>query len=382
QHAERRDPDGERRLHPAPEGDPLRPGDLGDRRRGRMIPESPPDLEALLDYLKRTRGFDFTAYKRSSLMRRILKRMQTINVPSFTDYVDYLEVHPEEFALLFNTILINVTSFYRDLAAWEYLGQEIIPQIIKGTTPNGLIRVWSAGAASGEEAYSLAILLAEQLGIESFRARVKIYATDVDEDALNEARLGSYAAKNIEDVPAELRGRYFQQNGSQHVFHKELRRSVIFGRHDLVQDAPISRLSLLVCRNTLMYFNNETQGRILSRFHYALNENGFLFLGKAEMLLTHTNLFLPVDLKRRIFQKVAKIRGVGLAVRAEPGPETGEPMEDSSRIRDIAFEIDPVAQLVVDGTGRLNLVNERARTLFGIGPGDVGRPFQDLEVSF
>src|SRR5215831_10948316 len=191
-----------------------------------MIPDTSPDLEALLDYLKRTRGFDFTAYKRSSLMRRILKRMLMINVPSFNDYVDYLEVHPEEFALLFNTILINVTSFFRDPPAWEFLGQEVIPRMLKSTAPNGLIRVWSAGTASGEEAYSLAILLAEQLGIESFRSRVKIYATDVDEEALAQARLGSYSAKDVEEVPAELRDRYFERQNTQFVFHKELRRSV------------------------------------------------------------------------------------------------------------------------------------------------------------
>jgi two-component system CheB/CheR fusion protein len=346
-------------------------------------PESAPDLETLLDYLKRTRGFDFTAYKQSSLTRRIQKRMQTVNSAGFSDYMDYLEVHPEEFAHLFNTILINVTSFFRDAPAWEFLGESIIPRIIQNTAPNGLIRVWSAGTASGEEAYSLAILFAEQLGVEAFRARVKIYATDVDEDALSEARLGSYTPKDMEEMPADLRERYFERVGTQYVFHKELRRSVIFGHHDLIQDAPISRLALLVCRNTLMYFNNETQARILNRFHYALNENGFLFLGKAEMLLTHANLFVPVDLKRRIFVKVPShdARG-GLAQRMEHAPETVEPIVDTARIREIAFEIDPVAQLVVDGGGRLSLVNARARALFAIAASDVGRPFHDLDVSF
>jgi two-component system CheB/CheR fusion protein len=345
-------------------------------------PETPPDLEALLEYLKRTRGFDFTAYKRSSLMRRILKRMQVVNVATYGDYVDYLEVHPEEFPLLFNMILINVTSFFRDAPAWEYLGQEIVPRILQSTPSNALIRVWSAGTASGEEAYSLAILLAEQLGIEEFRARVKIYATDVDEEALNQARQGSYGPKAVEEVPPELRERYFERVGTQYVFHKELRRSVIFGRHDLVQDAPISRLSLLVCRNTLMYFNNETQGRVLRRFHYALNENGYLFLGKAEMLLTHSNLFIPVDLRCRVFMRVPNGARTSPASRIDVGPEAAQHMVDTSRIRDIAFEMDPVAQLVVDGAGRLTLANERARALFGIGHSDIGRLFQDLEVSF
>jgi two-component system, chemotaxis family, CheB/CheR fusion protein len=346
-------------------------------------PEPPAELEALLEYLKRTRGFDFAAYKHSSLMRRILKRMQIVGISTFNDYVDHLEVHPEEFAFLFNTILINVTGFFRDPAAWEYLGQEIVPRICKNIAANGLIRVWSAGVASGEEAYSLAMLLAEELGVENFRSRVKIYATDVDEEALTQARLGTYMPRDIEDVPESLRERYFERVAAHYVFHKDLRRSVIFGRHDLVQDAPISRISLLVCRNTLMYFNNETQGRILNRFHYALLELGYLFLGKAEMLLTHTSLFAPVDLKRRIFTRVPN-HGMRaeLLPRAEAGPETVEQMVDSSRMREMAFEIDPVAQLIVDPSGHLTLANERARSLFGIQSSDLGRTFHDLEVSF
>jgi two-component system, chemotaxis family, CheB/CheR fusion protein len=346
-------------------------------------PPSPPELESLLEYLKRTRGFDFTAYKRSTLTRRIQKRMQSVNVHDFGDYVDYLEVHPEEFPLLFNTILINVTGFFRDLSVWEFLGGEIVPRILANAGPHGLVRIWSAGTASGEEAYSLAIILAERMGIDDFRKRVKIYATDVDEEALNEARLGSYTAKDVQEIPPPFRERYFEPIGSQFVFHKDLRRSVIFGRHDLVQDAPISRISLLVCRNTLMYFNTETQHRVLGRFHFALADGGFLFLGKAEMLLTHTNLFSPVDLKRRVFIKVLNhaARPV-LPARTETAPESPELMADASRMRDMSFEMDPIAQLIVDGAGRLSLVNERARSLFGISLSDVGRPFQDLEVSF
>ncbi len=165
--------------------------------------------------------------------------------------------------------------------------------------------MWSAGCASGEETYSLAILLAEALGAETFRQRVKIYATDVDEDALNQARQAAYTDKDLRTVAADLRERYFEANGDRYVFRPDLRRSIIFGRHDLFQDAPISRLDLLVCRNTLMYFNAEAQHRILARFHFALNEDAYLFLGKAEMLLTHANLFSPVDLRHRIFLKVS-----------------------------------------------------------------------------
>jgi two-component system CheB/CheR fusion protein len=264
-------------------------------------------LEALLDYLKRSRGFDFIGYKRSSLMRRVLKRMQMVGIEDYGDYLDYLEVHPEEFAQLFNTILINVTAFFRDEVAWEYLTQYIIPKILAEKKAGDPVRVWSAGCASGEEAYTVAMLLTEALGSEAFRQRVKIYATDVDEEALAQARQAGYTDKDLQPIPAELRDKYFELAGNRYVFHNDLRRSIIFRQHDLVQDAPIPRLDLLVCRNVLMYFNAETQARILACLHFALNDTGFLFLGRAEMLLTHANLFNPADLKYRIFTKAPKV---------------------------------------------------------------------------
>src|SRR5439155_7869984 len=149
------------------------------------------------------------------------------------------------------------------------------PQILAGKKSTDPIRVWSAGCASGEEAYTLAMLLAEHLGISGFRHRAKIYATDLDQDALAIARQGSYDAKKVQDIPPALLQKYFDRIGSRHTFHTDLRRCVIFGRNDQFQDAPISRLDLLVCRNTLMYFNAELQERILSRFHFALQDKGF-----------------------------------------------------------------------------------------------------------
>src|SRR3954470_8929548 len=137
------------------------------------------ELETLLEYLKRNRGFDFGGYKRPSLARRIVKRMADVGIGSFPDYIDYLEVHPEEFAALFNTILINVTSFFRDEGAWEYLATDVIPQLVTGKNAGAPIRVWSAGCASGEETYTLAMIFAEHLGVEAFRERVKIYGTDI-----------------------------------------------------------------------------------------------------------------------------------------------------------------------------------------------------------
>nr|WP_199305380.1 protein-glutamate O-methyltransferase CheR [Phormidium sp. FACHB-592] len=260
-----------------------------------------------MDYLKRSQGFDFSGYKRSSLQRRVQKQMNVRGIATLEDYTTYLETHPDEFASLLSTILINVTGFFRDAAAWSYLQEQVLPSLLALKSADTPIRVWSAGCASGEEAYTLVMLLTEILGASAFRQRVKIYATDVDEAALHQARHASYSLQALQAVSLELRNRYFEPIGDRFTFRADLRRVVIFGRHNLVQDAPISRLDLLVCRNTLMYFNAEMQARILSRLHFALSNTGILFLGKAEMLLTHTALFTPINRSHRLFAKVPKV---------------------------------------------------------------------------
>jgi two-component system CheB/CheR fusion protein len=339
-----------------------------------------PALAALLAYLKRTRGFEFTAYKPATLTRRLQKRLRVVGVEGFVDYQDYLEVHPEEFALLFNALLINVTAFFRDESAWAHLRDDVLPRVVEAGTP---IRVWSAGCASGEEAYSITMLLAELLGREAFRERVKVYATDVDEPALNEARIASYTEKQVGDVPRALREKYFTREGDRYVFDNELRRSVIFGRHDLIVDAPISRVNILICRNTLMYFNHDAQGRILARLHFALVDHGVLFLGKAEMLLTHPEIFKPIDLRRRLFRKVVNARWrERLAVLGQTGgDEEGVSTVAQRLISKSAFDASPHAQLVVNDAGLLTLCNESARALFNIAATDIGRPIQELDVS-
>lgn len=148
------------------------------------------EFDQLLEYLRQNRGFDFSGYKRPSLTRRVTKRMQAVNIESFSGYVDYLEVHPEEFTPLFNTILINVTNFFRDEETWKFIAESVVPRITSNKQPDEPIRIWSAGCASGEEAFSIAMLMAEDLGKEVFCRRVKVYATDVDVEALNAARQG------------------------------------------------------------------------------------------------------------------------------------------------------------------------------------------------
>jgi len=344
--------------------------------------KSAPEFERLLTHLKNTRGFDFTSYKRTTLSRRIEKRMAALGVDSYTSYLDYLEVHQDEFTQLFNSILINVTSFFRDPDPFEYLRTTVVPKVITASN-GGEIRIWSAGCASGEECYSIAILFAEAMGSEPFRERVKIYATDVDEEALATARQAVYTDRQIEEVPEEMRTKYFDRQNGRWVFKKDLRRNVIFGRHDLLDDAPISRVDLLLCRNTLMYFNHEAQARIVRRFHFALREGGFLVLGKAEMLLNFVGAFAPGDLKQRVFMKTRMENGTerlltGYPEREERTPLTGPP----ARLREISFDQDPTAQFVVDVKSHLLLANARARELFGLTARDLGRPLQDLEVSY
>jgi two-component system, chemotaxis family, CheB/CheR fusion protein len=339
-------------------------------------------FEALLRYLRDQRGFDFTGYKRNSLMRRVRHRMDQAGHSTFDEYLDTLQTSPDEFVALFNTILINVTSFFRDRDAWEYIRADIIPAMLAARGPADPIRLWSAGCASGQEPYSLAMLLADALGLDAYRQRVKIYATDVDEDALAQARAAGYDAKQVESVPEDLRERYFDRSNGGFAVNKDVRRAVIFGRNDLVKDAPISRVDLLACRNTLMYMNGETQRNVLNRLHFALAPQGLLFLGHAEMLLSHGDRFAPVDMGNRIFRKA-----LGTHTGATPFDSSAATVRHGDLsaldpIRELAFRVSPVPQIVVTGEDTVAMINYQAETTFGLSTRDIGRLLRDLEVSY
>ncbi len=331
-----------------------------------------PQLEALLGHLTEARGVDFTGYERAGLVRRVNRRMSQVSVADYADYLDHLQVHPDEFTALFNTILVNVTEFFRDPQTWRYVRAEVLEPMVAARAVDAPLRLWSAGCASGEEAYTLAMLMAEIVGPDDFRRRVKIYATDVDEARLDEARAAAYGEQQVAAVPPELLGRYFEQAGDRFAFRRDLRRSVVVGRNDLVRDAPISRIDVLACRNTLMYFNAETQARILDRFHAALNDGGALLLGGAEMTLGHANAFAPADLQRRVFRKVH--RPARCADRPTPaGPD---------QLRGDAFQASPVAQIVVTADGLVAVTNRQADALLRVSGGDVGRPFRHLDAAY
>ena len=356
----------------------------GGRQDEQVVDGPEPAAEAgwqsLLDFVQANRSVDLRGYKPVGLARRVRKRMRAIGIGDFAAYQDYLQVHPDEFTQLFDTIHINVTSYFRDPEAWEMLRTEAIPALAdqRGAGP---IRIWSAGCATGEEAYTTAIMFAEALGQERFRERVKIYATDIDEGALGVARQAVYAERQLQNVPPALVGRYFDRTDAGFAFRKDLRRQVIFGLHDVMQDPPISRIDLLVCRNMLMYFSAEMQARILMRFHFALNEGGLLFLGRAETLMSYAEAFSPLDLRVRIFRK-----GPGIPV-PDRGPPTRAAVDEVRRAGDptvhrAALQALPTAYIVLDRDGLISAISERARVLFGLDSSDLQRPLRDLRLSY
>ncbi len=343
------------------------------------------DLEALLERVQEGRDADLGSYRSSTLGRRIKRRMNAVGVEDYETYGDYLEANPGEFSELFNALMITVTSFFRDPESWDYLATEIVPRILEAVPEEDQIRIWSAGCATGEEAYTVAMVMLEAMGEEQFKRRVKLFATDVDAEALAKARAAVYPPEALEDVPADLAKRYFVERDGNVAFLPDLRRSVIFGRNELREDAPISRIDLLVCRNVLMYFTVDAQARILSQFNFALRNHGYLFLGNSEILTRHPQFFYPVDAGRHVFRRSARARfGDRMTETLDARRTVSEP--DKQRryadLRQAAYAISPIALVIVDAANTVIDANDLARDLFSIETVDIGRPFQDLEFSY
>src|SRR5690348_2760347 len=262
------------------------------------------NLQELLRELAKVRDLDFRGYKSGSLERRLRKRLGQLSLNTFSEYLEYFRANPEEINQLLSVVLINVTDFFRDPPAWEALRREAFPALFAKIEPGSVFRAWCAGCASGEEVYSLAMLIAEHLGPSLRDIDVKLYATDQDEDALNIARRGEYSLDHLSHVRPEWRHKYFQPFGTTMVrVGRDIRRLAIFGRSNLVSDAPISHVNLLVCRNVLIYFDLNLQREVLQRFHYALEDGGVLFLGKSESQLRGFSVFRAINSKWRIFQR-------------------------------------------------------------------------------
>jgi two-component system CheB/CheR fusion protein len=354
-------------------------------------PAADAGFRPLLEKLSTTYSFDFREYKEPSLARRIRARMAQVHVDTFEAYARYLDQRPEEHVALFNTILINVTGFLRDRDAWAILATDVFPRVVQASGDSRSIRIWSAGCSSGEEPYSIALLLAEHLGPRADDYLVKIYGTDVDEEALAAARQAVYRLEQLKDVPSDLVDRYFARDGQLYRLRRDLRRWCIFGSHNLTQAPPLSHIDLLVCRNVLIYFTSELQERILARFHYAIREDGILFLGRSESLLARSRMFRPINLKWRIFERTPAIARQVAAVLPDreegAGPDGGDhPVRPEITVPERmqrALDALPAAVMVIDTTDTMLVWNPAAEAMFDIPVASaISRKFRDLDVSY
>ena len=259
-------------------------------------------LQRIFGLMTRKTGTDFSQYKSSTIGRRIQKRLEALDVDTIDNYYQYIQHNPDEVDILFQTVLIGVTEFFRDKPTYDRL-REYIKKIIAQKQPGEAIRVWSVGCATGEEPYSIAILLAEELGEHRHKHTVQIFATDIDENALATGRRGFYPDDRTENLSEQQLATFFNRGNDGYEVKKSLRQWLLFSKHDISRDPPFVRLDLVSCRNMLIYFDNELQRKVMPVFHYALNPEGYLLLGKSENVAQLSDLFTKEISKYKLFKK-------------------------------------------------------------------------------
>ncbi len=259
-------------------------------------------LRQLFNELKVRTGHDFSNYKRPTLLRRIERRINIHDLPDLPSYVAYIYQNPDEIHALLKDLLISVTNFFRDKKAFEIVEDQILPLLFKGKNSEQQVRIWVAGCATGEEAYSLAILCAEKTSGVVDAPKVQIFATDIDEQAINEARQGLYSINDLADVSPERLRRFFTKEGDDYQIRREVRETVMFANHNFLKDPPFSHLDMISCRNVMIYLNNTAQERVAETFHFALKPGGFLFLGTSESVDGATDLYAVYDRENHLFQ--------------------------------------------------------------------------------
>ena len=264
-------------------------------------------LEKVVILLRAQTGHDFSMYKKNTVYRRIERRMGIHEIKTMAEYVHFLQENPHEVELLFKELLIGITNFFRDTAVWEVLKKSAILPLLSSRPVNGLFRAWVTGCSTGEEAYSLAIAFREVADqIKPARNfRLQIFATDLDKDAIDKARQGIYPANILTDVSNERLDRFFVKD-EHHGFRisREIRETIVFAPHNVIMDPPFTKIDIIVCRNLLIYMEQELQKKLLPLFHYSLNSDGILFLGTAESIGSFTYLFESLDTKSRLFRKL------------------------------------------------------------------------------
>ncbi len=343
-------------------------------------------LKDLVRELAEQRGLDLRGYKPTTLERRLRRRMQQLSITSYRDYLEYIRHTPSENNELLKTVLINVTEFFRDRPAWDYLGQEVLPVLFQSRPAGSLFKVWCAGCSTGEEAYSAAIMISEFMGPRITSYNIKIYATDNDEHALRIARRGEYTAESLHLVPPQIRDKYFSGEGRLRIA-RDLRKLVIFGRSNLLHDSPISHVDLLICRNVLIYFDPMAQQHIVTRLRYALNDGGILFLGKSESQLKRYSDMLPLNPKWRIFLRRSspdqdKARGGN--GKAEMDSNLKEKAQHEFHNLKLYYDallttLEP-GILVMDSGDTIITENEKVAKFFNLSTNLVGKKLQETEL--
>ena len=269
---------------------------------------APSGLGEILSVIQRRCGYNFSGYKSNTLVRRVRRRMGLRSIHALADYTALLNAQPSEIDALFKDLLIGVTEFFRDPEAWQALGTTVIAPLVDEKKPGEAIRVWVAGCSTGEEAYSVAILILERLRATEKRCPILVFGTDTNEEALQLGRLGNYPSGITTQIPADYLHRYFDESSNNHHYqvNKTLRDAVVFGQQNLMSDPPFSRVDLICCRNLLIYLEAEVQKKIIALFRFALLPGGYLFLGSAETLGKHTDTFTPISKKWRIYRHIGR----------------------------------------------------------------------------
>jgi two-component system CheB/CheR fusion protein len=342
-------------------------------RAPKKAPDAVPraaDLHKKIFVLLRAQtGHDFSYYKQNTVQRRIERRLALHQIERLDDYIRYLRQNPLEVEALFRELLIGVTSFFRDPAAFEVLTEKAIPHLLNGKGPGEPVRVWVPGCSTGEEAYSIAMLLQEQVEAGRLDSKIQIFATDIDRDAIDKARAGVYPNNIAADVSPQRLARFFRQEDTAYHIKKTIRDMVVFAVQNVVEDPPFSRIDLISCRNLLIYMEPRLQKKVVPLFHYALNQDGFLLLGNSESIGEFVDLFAALDRKWKLYQRKggALPRAVmvdlssPLATRQAmpaPGAEAGEGAAQVG-YRDLAQQT-----LLAHYTPACAVINERCEVLY------------------
>jgi two-component system, chemotaxis family, CheB/CheR fusion protein len=321
---------------------------------------TPEQLETVVSILRRNINHDFSLYKRNTLMRRVQRRMDALSIGDAVAFIEHLQKTPQEVELLFREILIGVTQFFRDPPAFEALRRLVFPALLANKHPGDQIRIWVPGCATGEEVYSIAILLKEAMAGHADAPGIQLFGTDIDDRAIARARTGRYRGP-LPGVSPERLARWFTPVADDYCVAKEIRELCVFSPHSLIKDPPFSRLSLVSCRNVMIYFDQGLQDRVLRNFHYALAPGGFLFLGSSEGVTRSTTLFATVDKQHRIFERRDGIKSalpelsIGLAAGQENDTGgAGRVLDDriDKSARRVIAKYSP-AYVVIDAEGQI-----------------------------